>query len=91
MISPLHPTRIFLTSKLDAPIEIVIGTMFLYDLLGTNIGLRSSIILNDSFSGVSCFVGLAVTCLFLPMNHYAGKVVVGTLPSYMSSKCFIYL
>jgi len=30
--------------------------------------------------GVSCFFGLAVTCLFLPMNHYAGKVVVGRLP-----------
>ena len=28
------------------------------------------------FLGVSCFWGLAVTCLFLPLNHYAGKVVV---------------
>ncbi|KAF8178248.1 multidrug resistance-associated ABC transporter [Pholiota molesta] len=47
-------------SLVDAPIEIVIGTIFLYSLLG-----------------VSCFFGLAVTCLFLPMNHYTGKVVVG--------------
>lgn len=44
----------------DSPIEIIIGTLFLYKLLG-----------------VSCFFGLAVTCLFLPMNHFAGKVVVG--------------
>jgi hypothetical protein len=39
--------------------------------------------MTDSFSGVSCFVGLAVTCLFLPMNHYAGKLVVGSLPSFV--------
>ena len=38
------------------------------------------------FSGVSCFFGLAVSCLFLPMNHYAGKVVVGALSSSMSMK-----
>jgi hypothetical protein len=44
----------------DSPIEIVIATWLLYQLLG-----------------VSCFFGLAVTCLFLPLNHFAGKVVVG--------------
>ena len=85
---PFTPYNDILTSKLDAPIEIVIGTMFLYDLLGMNMGLRSSIIFEHFFSGISCFVGLAVTCLFLPMNHYAGKVVVGKLSSYMSLKCF---
>ena len=74
---------------LDAPIEIVIGVIFLYDLLGMNIGLKFSIIFERFFLGVSCFFGLTVTCLFLPMNHYAGKVVVGTLPSYMSLKCDI--
>ena len=36
------------------------------------------------FSGVSCFIGLAVTCVFLPMNHFAGKVVVGVSPLFMS-------
>ncbi|QRV91405.1 multidrug resistance-associated ABC transporter [Ceratobasidium sp. AG-Ba] len=46
-------------SLVDAPIEIIIGTVFLYSLLG-----------------VSCFFGLAVTCLFLPMNHFASKVVL---------------
>ncbi|KAI0761279.1 multidrug resistance-associated ABC transporter [Trametes elegans] len=53
----------------DAPIEIVIGTLFLYSLLG-----------------VSCFFGLAVTCLFLPMNHFAGKVVVGAQDNLMKSR-----
>ncbi|CDO71111.1 hypothetical protein BN946_scf184844.g115 [Trametes cinnabarina] len=53
----------------DAPIEIVIGTMFLYSLLG-----------------VSCFFGLAVTCLFLPMNHFAGKVVVGAQDNLMKAR-----
>ena len=73
---------------LDAPIEIVIGAMFLYDLLGKNIGLRSSMIFKRLFFlGVSCFFGLAVTCLFLPMNHYAGKVIIGTPPPYISLKC----
>ena len=78
-------------SMLDAPIGIVIGTVFLYDLLGMKIRLWFSLIFEcfDSFSGVSCFFGLAVTCLFLPMNHYAGKVVVGVFPSYMSLKCDI--
>ncbi|KAI0355834.1 multidrug resistance-associated ABC transporter [Trametes cingulata] len=53
----------------DAPIEIVIGTLFLYSLLG-----------------VSCFFGLAVTCLFLPMNHFAGKVVVGAQDNLMKAR-----
>ncbi|OJT13873.1 ATP-dependent bile acid permease, partial [Trametes pubescens] len=53
----------------DAPIEIVIGSMFLYSLLG-----------------VSCFFGLAVTCLFLPMNHFAGKVVVGAQDNLMKAR-----
>ena len=52
-----------------APIEIVIGTMFLYRLLG-----------------VSCFCGLAVTCLFLPLNHFAGKVVVGAQENLMKAR-----
>ncbi|KAJ3515541.1 hypothetical protein NLJ89_g1687 [Agrocybe chaxingu] len=56
-------------SLVDAPIEIVIGTLFLYNLLG-----------------VSCFFGLAVTCLFLPMNHYAGKVVVGAQENLMKAR-----
>ncbi|KAF9484310.1 multidrug resistance-associated ABC transporter [Pholiota conissans] len=55
-------------SLIDAPIEIVIGTILLYKLIG-----------------VSCFFGLAVTCLFLPMNHYAGKVVVGKYLAYKLS------
>ena len=46
---PLHLTSISLTSKLDAPIEIAIGTIFLYDLLGMNIGLRMSIIFERFF------------------------------------------
>ncbi|RPD54947.1 multidrug resistance-associated ABC transporter [Lentinus tigrinus ALCF2SS1-7] len=53
----------------DAPIEILIGTLFLYSLLG-----------------VSCFFGLAVTCLFLPMNHFAGKVVVGAQDNLMKAR-----
>lgn len=56
-------------SLVDSPIEIVIGTIFLYSLLG-----------------VSCFVGLAVTCLFLPLNHYGGKVVVRAQESLMKTR-----
>ena len=75
-------------SLVDAPIEIVIGTWFLYNLLGMLIRFpRTSALPNSFLQGVSCFFGLAVTCLFLPMNHYAGKVVVGestelAFPSY---------
>ncbi|KAI5122627.1 hypothetical protein M0805_008716 [Coniferiporia weirii] len=56
-------------SLLDSPIEIVIGTIFLYRLLG-----------------VSCFIGLAVTCLFLPLNHYASKVVVAAQDNLMKAR-----
>ncbi|KAH8829370.1 multidrug resistance-associated ABC transporter [Flagelloscypha sp. PMI_526] len=52
-----------------APIEIVVGSIFLYKLLG-----------------VSCLLGLAVTCLFLPMNHWAGKVVVGAQDNLMKKR-----
>ncbi|EPQ52410.1 hypothetical protein GLOTRDRAFT_26339, partial [Gloeophyllum trabeum ATCC 11539] len=58
-----------LFTLIDSPIEIVIGTMFLYSLLG-----------------VSCFIGLAVTCLFLPMNHFAGKVVVHAQDNLMKTR-----
>ncbi|KAF8549145.1 P-loop containing nucleoside triphosphate hydrolase protein [Imleria badia] len=53
----------------DSPIEIVIGTWFLYSLLG-----------------VSCFVGLAVVCLFLPLNHYGGKIVVNAQENLMKTR-----
>ncbi|KAF8802271.1 multidrug resistance-associated ABC transporter [Phlegmacium glaucopus] len=53
----------------DAPTEIVVGTILLYRLLG-----------------VSCFFGLAVTCLFLPMNHLAGKVVIGAQENLMKAR-----
>ena len=43
-MSPLHLTSISLTSMLDAPIEIVIGTIFLYDLLGMSTALRASML-----------------------------------------------
>ena len=67
---------------LDAPMGMLIGTLFLYNLLGMRIGLWSSVIF-DFFLGVSCFIGLAVTCLTLPMNHFAGKVVLGASPSHL--------
>ena len=48
---------------------MVIGTLFLYNLLGT-----------------SAFWGLAVTCLFLPLNHFAGSVVVGAQDNLMKAR-----
>ncbi|RDB27902.1 ATP-dependent bile acid permease [Hypsizygus marmoreus] len=58
-----------LFALVDSPIEIAIGSLFLYKLLG-----------------ISCFFGLGVTCLFLPLNHYAGKVVVGAQDSLMKAR-----
>jgi len=60
---------VFLTCVKDSPIEIIIGTIFLYKLLGS-----------------SAFVGLAVTCLFLPLNHFAGKIVVGAQENLMKTR-----
>ncbi|KAH7925080.1 hypothetical protein BV22DRAFT_1195420 [Leucogyrophana mollusca] len=53
----------------DSPIEIVIGTLFLYKLLG-----------------VSCFIGLAIILLFLPLNHLGGKVVVRAQENLMKAR-----
>ena len=36
--------------------------------------------------GISCFIGLAVTCLFLPLNHWAGKVVVAAQDNLMKAR-----
>ena len=52
-----------------APIEIGVGTFFLYKLLG-----------------VSSFVGLAITCVFIPMNHFASKVVVRAQDNLMKAR-----
>jgi len=58
-----------LITFIDSPIEILIGTLFLYKLLG-----------------VSAFIGLAFACLFLPMNHYASKVVVFAQDNLMKAR-----
>lgn len=70
----------------DSPIEIVIGTVFLYKLLGMQWWPYVFIRLMNLCVGVSCFFGLAVTCLFLPMNHWAGKVVVVAQDSLMKAR-----
>ena len=58
-----------LKSLTDAPVELVVGTIFLYDLLG-----------------VSCLFGLLVTCLFLPLNHFAGNVIVNAQDNLMKTR-----
>ncbi|KAG8959224.1 hypothetical protein FRC03_008275 [Tulasnella sp. 419] len=57
------------SSLIDAPMEILIGSIFLYHLLGA-----------------SSFVGLAVTCLFLPLNHYGSKVVFRAQDALMKTR-----
>ncbi|RXW18905.1 hypothetical protein EST38_g6949 [Candolleomyces aberdarensis] len=54
---------------IDSPVEIVVGTTFLYSLLG-----------------VSCFFGLAVILLFLPLNHFAGMIFVGAQENLMKAR-----
>ena len=53
----------------DAPVELVVGTAFLYSLLG-----------------VSCLFGLLVACVFLPMNHFAGRVIVNAQENLMKAR-----
>ena len=36
--------------------------------------------------GVSCLYGLLVTCLFLPINHFAGKVIVNAQDNLMKAR-----
>ncbi|KAJ6552936.1 P-loop containing nucleoside triphosphate hydrolase protein [Mycena capillaripes] len=54
---------------IDAPIELVVGTVFLYSMLG-----------------ISCFFGLGVAVLCLPLNHVAGKVVAGAQENLMKAR-----
>ncbi|KAJ2928554.1 hypothetical protein H1R20_g8546, partial [Candolleomyces eurysporus] len=54
---------------IDSPVEIVVGTTFLYSLLG-----------------VSCFFGLAVILVFLPLNHFAGMIFVGAQENLMKAR-----
>jgi len=36
--------------------------------------------------GISCFIGLGVLCLFLPLNHFAGKVVINAQDNLMKAR-----
>ncbi|KAF7360576.1 Multidrug resistance-associated ABC transporter protein [Mycena venus] len=58
-----------LFTLVDSPIEIIVGSIFLYKLLG-----------------ISSLFGLAVTCLFLPLNHFAGKIVVSAQDNLMKAR-----
>ncbi|KAF7354869.1 Multidrug resistance-associated ABC transporter [Mycena sanguinolenta] len=62
-------TTFYIFDFIDAPIEIVIGAYFLYNLLG-----------------VSSLLGLAVTLLFSPFNHFAGKVILGSQEKLMKAR-----
>lgn len=37
-------------------------------------------------AGASCFVGLATTCMFLPMNHYASKMIAVAQDNLMKAR-----
>ena len=39
-----------------------------------------------SLLGVSCLFGLLVTCLFIPLNHFAGKVIVNAQDNLMKTR-----
>ena len=86
---PEHDRPLGLTrNHVDAPIEIIIGTIFLYKLLGISsllLTVRAILIVSYRI-GVSCFFGLAATCLFLPLNHFAGKVVVKCQDDLMKAR-----
>ncbi|EEB90107.1 hypothetical protein MPER_11731 [Moniliophthora perniciosa FA553] len=53
----------------DSPIELAVGAIFVYNLLG-----------------VSSLYGLLVIVLSLPLNHFAGKVVVGAQENLMKAR-----
>ncbi|KAL0562987.1 hypothetical protein V5O48_019091, partial [Marasmius crinis-equi] len=58
-----------LFTLIDSPVELVIGSLFVYKLLG-----------------VSSLYGLAVIVLSLPMNHFAGKIVVDAQENLMKAR-----
>ncbi|KAJ7190424.1 multidrug resistance-associated ABC transporter [Mycena pura] len=59
----------YLFEIIDVPMEIIVGTAFVYQLLG-----------------ISCFFGLGVAVLCLPLNHLAGKVVAGAQEKLMKTR-----
>lgn len=81
-------TLLIFDSIQDSPIEIIIGAIFLYKLLGVIVfsGSIRKIAHRPTTIGVSCFFGLAVSCVFLPLNHFVGKVVVGAQGHLMKAR-----
>ncbi|KAF7331368.1 Multidrug resistance-associated ABC transporter protein [Mycena kentingensis (nom. inval.)] len=59
----------YLFAIVDVPVEIFVGTTFLYRMLG-----------------VSCFFGLGVAVLCLPLNHFAGHAVAGAQDQLMKAR-----
>ncbi|THU79589.1 ATP-binding cassette transporter [Dendrothele bispora CBS 962.96] len=57
-----------------------------FTLVDSRIELLMPMMFLYKLLGYSCFFGLAVTCLFLPMNHFAGKVVVGAQDNLMKTR-----
>ncbi|OJA08176.1 hypothetical protein AZE42_10977 [Rhizopogon vesiculosus] len=39
-----------------------------------------------SMLGIPCFIGLVVLCLFLPLNHFAGRVVINAQDNLMKAR-----
>jgi ABC-type multidrug transport system fused ATPase/permease subunit len=63
------PNSSFRPHQVDAPLEIVVGSLFLYNILG-----------------VSSIFGLVATCIFLPLNHFASKIVVKAQDNLMKAR-----
>ncbi|OAX34300.1 multidrug resistance-associated ABC transporter [Rhizopogon vinicolor AM-OR11-026] len=72
-----------MTTDVDRVAEI---SFHLFAITDSPIEIVVGTALLYSMLGVSCFIGLAVLCLFLPLNHFAGKVVVNAQDNLMKAR-----
>ncbi|OJA09234.1 hypothetical protein AZE42_11223 [Rhizopogon vesiculosus] len=72
-----------MTTDVDRVAEI---SFHLFAITDSPIEIVVGTALLYSMLGVSCFIGLAVLCLFLPLNHFAGKVVINAQDNLMKAR-----
>ncbi|KLO19366.1 ATP-binding cassette transporter [Schizopora paradoxa] len=60
--------------------------MQLFSIIDSPLEIAVATVFLYKLLGTSAFVGLAVTCLFLPVNHIAGKFVMGAQNNLMKAR-----
>ncbi|TCD67258.1 hypothetical protein EIP91_000335 [Steccherinum ochraceum] len=60
--------------------------LHIFSLVDSPVEIAVATLFLYSLLGPSCFIGLAVACLFLPLNRWAGKIVIGAQGELMKAR-----